>query len=183
MQSAERDWIQKVVDAGGLILSEFKLDQQPQTYTYPQRNRIVAGLADVIFLPEAGKKSGSLITAEYALQMRIPVYGVPNSIFSTTSEGLHEYIMQKKISMIQDFSQFFDQYFPQDQKEIKQTRIQDFSPQEQEVIDIIQQKQFCSLSDIVINNQVPTKEAIGILTLLEMKQCIYQETPGIYKVK
>jgi DNA processing protein len=175
--------MQKVIDAGGLILSEFKLDQQPQTYTYPQRNRIVAGLADVVFLPEAGKKSGSLITAEFAFQMHKPVYGVPNSLFSVTSEGVNDAIAEGKIHMVTDFSLFLDQYFPQDQAAPTRSLPENLTPQEQEVVTCIQQKELCSLSDIMLYNKSSPQETIAMLTLLEMKQCIYQETPGVYRMK
>ena len=53
----ERMMIQKIVDTGGLVLSEFRLGDQPTNYSFPQRNRIIAGISDVLFLPEAGKKS------------------------------------------------------------------------------------------------------------------------------
>lgn len=53
----EREMIQQIVDAGGLVLSEFRLGDQPTNYSFPQRNRIIAGIADLLFLPEAGKKS------------------------------------------------------------------------------------------------------------------------------
>jgi DNA processing protein len=173
--------MQKVVDAGGLILSEFKLDQQPQTYTYPQRNRIVAGLADVIFLPEAGKKSGSLITVEYALQMHRPVYGVPNSIFSATSEGINDYIFQGKIHMTKNCKEFLDRYFPQEQANPVFPIPENLSPQEQAVVSCIQDKELCSLSDIMTTNKISAQETMAMLTLLEMKQYIYQETPGVYR--
>jgi DNA processing protein len=44
--------IQKIVDNGGLVLSEFKLDFVPTPYSFPQRNKIIARLADCIFIPE-----------------------------------------------------------------------------------------------------------------------------------
>jgi DNA processing protein len=47
---------------------------QPTHYTFPQRNRIVAGLADLVCVPEAREGSGSLITVDFALSMRKPVY-------------------------------------------------------------------------------------------------------------
>ena len=68
------------------MLSEFKLNSRPERYTFPQRNRIVAGLSDMVFLPEASEKSGSLITVDFARQMHKDVYGTPNSIFSPTSQ-------------------------------------------------------------------------------------------------
>ena len=85
LKSGNREFIHKIVDNGGLVLSEFDLDKQPERYTFPQRNRIVAGLSECVFLPEAGEKSGSLITADFARQVHKPVYGVPSSIFSSSS--------------------------------------------------------------------------------------------------
>jgi len=62
------------------------LSQIPQTYTYPQRNRIIAGLADALFLPEASKNSGSLITVEFAQKLQKPIYGTPNLNSPSMSE-------------------------------------------------------------------------------------------------
>jgi len=183
LESVERDRIQKIIDAGGLILSEFKLDQRPQIYTYPQRNRVVAGLADVIFLPEAGKKSGSLITAEYGLQMHKPVFGVPNSIFSVSSEGINDYIAQGKIHMIQNCKTFLDHHFPHKQEKIDDTKPrEELPPQEQELYTYIAHRRACSFSDIMTDQKFSQQELLSLLTLLEMKQYIYQEIPGEYRV-
>jgi DNA processing protein len=65
------------------VLSEFRLKQVPSRWTFPQRNRIIAGLADAVFVPAAGEKSGSLITVDFALQMHKDVYSVPGSIYDT----------------------------------------------------------------------------------------------------
>jgi DNA processing protein len=66
-------------------LSEYKINFVPTKYSFPQRNRIVAGLSDLLFLPEAGEKSGSLITAEFAYQQNKPIFVTPNDIFSPVS--------------------------------------------------------------------------------------------------
>lgn len=47
----------QIIENGGLILSEYPPDRKPEKYTFPARNRIIAGLADVLFVPEAGPKS------------------------------------------------------------------------------------------------------------------------------
>jgi len=67
------------------VISEFKFTQQPQTYTFPQRNRIIAALSDVVYLPEASQKSGSLITLEFAQKLGKTIYGSPNLDFPSTS--------------------------------------------------------------------------------------------------
>jgi DNA processing protein len=71
----------------------------------------VAGLADAIFLPEAGEKSGSLITADFGIHMHKPVYGTPNTIFSSSSDGLHRMIQQGLIKPVFALSTMLDAHF------------------------------------------------------------------------
>ncbi|KKU21465.1 MAG: protecting protein, SMF familiy protein [Microgenomates group bacterium GW2011_GWF1_46_12] len=59
-----------------------------------QRNRIVVGISDVIVVAEAGEKSGSLNTASWARRMNKPVYAIPGSVFSPTSEGTNWLVAQ-----------------------------------------------------------------------------------------
>lgn len=59
--------------AGGLCLSEYGLGVEPAPWRFPARNRIVAALSDVLLVVEARERSGSLITADYALELKRPV--------------------------------------------------------------------------------------------------------------
>ncbi len=77
----------KIIESGGLFLSELEPKQLGTLWTFPQRNRIVVGLADMVIVVEAGIKSGSLNSAEWARKMKKPVYAVPGSIFSSVSLG------------------------------------------------------------------------------------------------
>jgi DNA processing protein len=110
-ESSNREMMKKIVDHGGLILSEFKLDQKPERYTFPQRNRIVAGLSEMVFLPEAGEKSGSLITVDFARQMHKVVYGAPSSMFSLSSKGLLHYMQQWLVQPVVKWEEMLDKYF------------------------------------------------------------------------
>ena len=76
----------------GLLISEYSPNVQAGKYTFPQRNRIVAGLSDGVLITEAGAKSGTIITKDFALDNGIPIYAVPGNITSEKSEGTNNII-------------------------------------------------------------------------------------------
>ena len=83
-----------IVNAGGLILSELALDIQPDKFTFPARNRIIAGLSLGTVVLEAAEKSGSLITADLALDYNRDVFAVCGSIFDQNFAGCHQIIQR-----------------------------------------------------------------------------------------
>jgi DNA processing protein len=78
----------KILESGGAVLSEYEPNFKATVWSFPQRNRIVAGLATTgVLVVEAGIKSGSLITARIARDQNRTVFAVPGPITSSTSEG------------------------------------------------------------------------------------------------
>lgn len=77
----------EIVIHGGVVMSEYPGDTRGQLWSFPQRNRIVVGLSDIIIVVEAGIKSGTMSTVKWAEKMKKPVYAVPGSMFAKTSEG------------------------------------------------------------------------------------------------
>jgi DNA processing protein len=76
-----------ILQKGGAIISEYPPGLEPNTFTFPKRNRIIAGLSEGTVVVEAPKKSGSLITAQCALDSAREVFAVPQNITSFTAEG------------------------------------------------------------------------------------------------
>ncbi len=79
--------LQRQIEEQGLVLSEYPLDVAPQRYMFVMRNRIIAGLAHGLLVTEAAGHSGSLITANLALQNNREVFALPGDINHPQSVG------------------------------------------------------------------------------------------------
>lgn len=90
--SKNKKLAESIIKNGGLIISEFVVGTKPFKQNFPRRNRIISGLSDSVIVIEGSKKSGSLITAGYAIEQGKEVFAVPGSIFSPNSEGTNELI-------------------------------------------------------------------------------------------
>jgi len=83
----------EILEKGGSIVSEYKDDEKPSIWKFPQRNKIVVGLASLgVLVVEAGENSGSLVTAKIAKKLGKKVWAVPGPINSSVSVGCNELI-------------------------------------------------------------------------------------------
>ncbi len=88
-----RTLYQRMVSHGALV-SEYPLDTEPDAFRFPARNRIISGLSLGVMVVEAAKRSGSLITAQLALEQNREVFAVPGRIDSFKSAGTHNMLQQ-----------------------------------------------------------------------------------------
>jgi DNA processing protein len=80
---------EEIIEKGGTLMNEFEPEFKATHYSFPQRNRIMAGMSNATLVIEAEKKSGTLITARLATEYNRDVLALPGSIFNTTSSGPH----------------------------------------------------------------------------------------------
>lgn len=82
----------KRIESNGLLISEYKIGEKPQNFHFIQRNRIVAALGLGTLIVEAGKNSGTMTTAKYAIDQGKELFVVPGNINSLQSEGCNNLI-------------------------------------------------------------------------------------------
>ena len=84
----------KIIEENGAIISEYPLGVKPIKMNFPARNRIISGMSKGILVIEAKKKSGTLITVDFALEQGRNVYVVPGNIDEMNSVGTNDLIKQ-----------------------------------------------------------------------------------------
>ena len=82
----------RILENKGTIISEYKIGTKPKRYNFPYRNRIISMFSDAVAVIEAKKKSGTLITTDYALKYGKEIFAVPGRVSDILSEGCNELI-------------------------------------------------------------------------------------------
>lgn len=86
--------LKTILQQGGLVLSEFIVGTKPSKMNFPKRNRIISGLSDAVVVVEAEKRSGALITSDFAIEQGKEVFAVPGNITSNNSVGTNNLIAE-----------------------------------------------------------------------------------------
>lgn len=92
----------ELVKKQGLLLSEYPPKTTPETYHFPQRNRIISGISIAVIIVEAGSKSGALITARHAISQDRKLFAVPGLPDATRSKGVNRLIKDGIAIMVEN---------------------------------------------------------------------------------
>ena len=95
---------EEIIKRNGAIISEYVIGTKPLAKNFPKRNRIISGISSGVVIVEAKERSGSLITADFALEQGKELYVVPGNINSPNSYGTNELIKQgaKVLTNVED---------------------------------------------------------------------------------
>jgi DNA processing protein len=174
----QQDLYVEILNNNGLVVSEYKGDMQPSNWTYPKRNRIVAGLSKAALIIEAGEKSGSLITANFAKKFGRKIFAVPGPITSENSKGTLQLI--KEGAEMTTSSENILKYY-----QIKYDRINNRHPMsinegmEQEILNQLK-REALDVDTIARNCGVPVAKLGTVLSLMQLKGLVQQEGNKYY---
>lgn len=172
---------QKILSKGGALLSEFEPNFKATTWSFPQRNRIMAGLSHAILVIEAEKKSGTLITARMATDYNRDVLTVPGSIFSSTSEGPHLLLSLGATPITSSHDILVALGLDTDETKNLTLNYDDCSPEEKLIIENlgepVERDELCRLVNM------PMSKLNEVLSLMEIKGLINERGGEIYLSK
>lgn len=162
----------EIVKAGGALLSEFEPDFKATDYSFPQRNRVMAGMSHATLLIEAKERSGTLITARLATEYNRELLVVPGSIFSPQSKGTHQFLKLGATPVTEPSDILKALNIPMTDIVCPSSR-DDLHKDEKRVLEIIAAP--CSRDALISQLKLQISEANILLSTMEIKGLIVEE--------
>ena len=174
--ASHRALARQIVERGGTLLSEFEPNTPAAPFTFPQRNRIMAGISHATLVIEAVLKSGTLITARLATDYNRDVLTVPHPIYSKTSHGPHM-LLRLGATLIEKSEDILEALHI-DLKKSGSLKRSLISEDERKVIDAL----YHPLErDVLVNVLgMPTREVNVLLTAMEIKGLIAERLGEVH---
>ncbi len=174
---------QEILENKGLIISEYQGDFLPTLWTYPRRNRIVAGLSKAVMVVEAGEKSGSLITANFSRKLKRKVFVVPVPLTSFLSVGISQLIKQgaEVVAGAGDVLDYFGERLPEARPRAGARGRASTGSIEQRIIAELG-KEPMEIDDLARFLGISAAEIGTIVSLMQIKGLVFEER-GKYYIK
>ena len=160
----------KTLTENNLVISEYNPNIQPLSYHFPVRNRIIAGLSKGVVITEAGEKSGSMHTFNYAIEFNRDVFAVPGKINSPMSKGTNAIIKSLQGTIVLSADDVLTSLNIQKQKNEKNCAVQ-LDINAQIILDYIMADKK-TFQQILEHLNIPAKELNAVLIELEMSGLI-----------
>lgn len=164
---SHEDLGQKILQTNGAILSEYPNNTPARPWQFLARNRIVSGLADAVVIIEAASRSGTLSTANHALDQGKEIFAVPGNITSPLSAGCNQLIKNgaNPLTSVEDLLDFLipDRFEKQTQLFKGDTR------EENVILEFLSKNGTTSSDTIIKQTKLSASEFNQAITMLELK--------------
>ncbi|MDP3883289.1 MAG: DNA-processing protein DprA [Candidatus Staskawiczbacteria bacterium] len=182
----QKELYNKILENNGLIISEYEGTTQPQTFTYVQRDRIVAGLSKAVLVTEAALNSGSLITAGYAKKYGRKIFAIPGQITSEVSKGTLKLIKEgaEPVAEANDILSFYKVLINQKRPSHKssdsvKSDLRTVNTLEQKILEHLRREPM-KADDMARLFAVPVAQIGTALSLMQLKGFINQDSGKYY---
>jgi len=171
---------EKILQTNGLIISEYEADLKPTLWTFPQRNRIVAGLASLgVLVVQGGEKSGSLITARLAKEQNKKVWAVPGPIDSSVAKGVNWLLKMGLAKMATEAGDILETGGLTVQENLFDHNL---DKTEQKIVEILKRESM-EVDEVARTLGLTVMEVLGKISILSMKNIVDEENGKIYLKK
>ncbi len=169
----------KDISENGLLLSEYPPSFEPKRYTFPRRNRIIAGLSQGVLITEAGLKSGTVHTKEYALEYGKDIFAVPGNITNSKSELPNHLIKIGQANCVTSPDDIIEFYGLQPQVTSNKSISLNF--EEKMILDLLENEER-TFEYLAEKSKIPTNILNSYLTTLEIRGLIKRLPAQTYAV-
>jgi DNA processing protein len=171
----------------GAIISEFPIGTAPRAAHFPQRNRIISGLSLGTLVVEATRRSGSLITARYAMEQGREVFAIPGSIHNPMARGCHKLIkegaklVETVTDVFEELSELIDLNPPPviHSDPADDAKIENLDGEYRRLLDFLGYEP-TSIDTIVDRSRLTVEEVSSMLLILELKGHARCDSGGLY---
>lgn len=173
------DLFKRIIENGGLVVSEYENDVKPNKTTFPQRNRIITAISEGVLVIEAAYRSGTSITANHAWKQGKKVFAIPGNLDNSLGIGVNILIKQGAIltTSIEDILINYPQFINKKRKNETQKNIK----KEYKKIYQILSRSPSSIDDLICQTNFKITELLKILSNMQIEKIIIQDM-GVYKI-
>ena len=174
--SENRNLFNQIIEHGA-VLSEFPMGSPPEGGHFPRRNRIISGLSIGVVIVQAGSESGSLITANYALEQGREVFAIPGNVGAQGSRGTNQ-LIKEGAKLVESSEDILEEILPQWRREeeipaIPESPAPDLTEEEKILYNLLGETPI-HIDTIIRESQLDPGKVSSLLLHLELKGLISQ---------
>lgn len=177
--STNQSLADKIVERGGLVMTEYGLEATPNAFHFPHRNRLVAGLSDGLLVCQAPLKSGTMSTIDLALDQGKDVFVIPGEIYDIGYQGSNRLIKTMQAACVTTPRDIVDFY----RLDVKESTEKAYQPNfdEQKVLDALADGQK-SFDQLIAETKLTLSDLNFLLANLELKSIIARLPGNFYRL-
>ena len=177
--AAHQGLADRIVENGGLLVSEYGLRSEPFSYHFPQRNRIVSGLSRGVLVCQAPSKSGTISTVDLALDQGKDVFVVPGEIYDAGFSGSNRLIKTVQAACVTTPLDIAD-YYDLNRKE-SATQSYQISIEEQAIVNVLSRGQL-TFDELIASTGIAPADLNFMLANLEIRSIIVRLPGNLYRL-